>query len=66
MDAKYDTQLEADQRAWVASVTGTKVDGDFMEALQDGVVLCKSVVIPWTSSMFPPISSCPPPRSAHA
>lgn len=43
MEAKYDTQLEADLRSWIESVTGEKLTGTFAEALKSGVTLCNLV-----------------------
>jgi hypothetical protein len=36
---QYDASLEAEIRAWMSSV-GVAVDGDFMDALRSGIVLC--------------------------
>jgi len=39
-DAKYDSQIEAETRAWVEAVTGEKIN-NFHDELKDGVTLCK-------------------------
>ncbi|KAN0050352.1 hypothetical protein ACTA71_003471 [Dictyostelium dimigraforme] len=39
--ALYDKDLENDSRAWIESLTGEKINGDFMAALKSGVILCK-------------------------
>ncbi|KAK5582257.1 hypothetical protein RB653_003840 [Dictyostelium firmibasis] len=39
--ALYDSSLEDDCRNWIESLTGEKINGDFMVALKSGVLLCK-------------------------
>ncbi len=43
LDAKYDVAMEAEVREWMGGLLGEPVEGDFMEVLKDGTVLCKLV-----------------------
>ena len=45
MAEKYDPELEAEARAFIAEITGTQVPSGslFMQALKDGKVLCQLV-----------------------
>ena len=41
LDAKYDMAKEAEVREWMGGLLGSPIEGDFMEVLKDGTVLCK-------------------------
>jgi len=43
MEAKYDSTVESDLRAWIEAKSGDQISGDFQTALKDGVVLCHLV-----------------------
>lgn len=38
---KYDPRKEEELRLWIEDVTGSKIEGPFMESLKDGVLLCE-------------------------
>lgn len=40
LDAKYDQAMEAEVREWMGGLLGGPVEGDLMEVLKDGTVLC--------------------------
>ena len=41
LDSKYDKAMEAEVREWMGELLGAPLEGDFMEVLKDGTVLCK-------------------------
>ncbi|KAJ1971180.1 calponin [Dimargaris xerosporica] len=43
LQAKYDPQRELEARTWIEAVVGEPLEGDLLDCLKDGVVLCKAL-----------------------